>query len=211
MFELEYKGANSVVITSKKSRLLIDPNVSIVGLKNPKVKDEVELLTEARFAVDSSEAKVVLESPGEYEVGDFTVRAAAAQRHLDTEADEKASTIYRIETADIKTAVLGNIDAKLTEDQLEQIGVVDILVIPVGGGGYTLDATAAATIVRQVEPKIVVPVHYADAALKYEVPQDTLGTFISELGAPTETVQKLKLKSSNAIPAVLTVYEVTRT
>ena len=89
--------------------------------------------------------------------------------------------------------------------------MVDILVIPVGGGGYTLDATSAATIVRQIEPKAVIPIHYADTGVSYEVPQDTLDTFTKELGAPVEEpVAKYKVKSGASIPQVLTVVPLSR-
>lgn len=210
MFDLEYKGGNSVVFASKKVSLMMDPKLSLVGLKDIKTKDEVELVTESRFQVPNSDARIIIDGPGEYEVGDFTIKGIAATRHIDTPDQEKLSTIYRVECGDVKTAVVGNIDPKLTEEQLEAIGVVDILVLPVGGGGYTLDATSAAAIVRSVEPKVVVPIHYAGAGLSYEVPQEQLAPFVSELGAPVETVAKLKVKSSASLPPVLTVYEVTR-
>lgn len=210
MFDLEYKGGNSVVFSSKKASLIVDPKLSLVGLKDIKTKDEIELATESRFRVPNSDARIIIECPGEYEVGDFTIRGIAATRHIDTIDEEKLSTIYRVECGDIKVAVIGNIDPKLSDDQLEAIGVVDILVLPVGGGGYTLDATSAAAVVRSIEPKVVVPVHYADDGLSYEVPQDELAVFISELGAPVETVAKYKIKSGASLPAVLTVVEITR-
>jgi len=210
MFEVEYKGANCIVVSSKKASIVIDPKLSLVGLKDAPVKEAIELATEARFAVKSDDAKLLIEGPGEYGIADFDIRGVAAQRHLDTETDPKASTIYRIETPELRLAVVGNIYEKLDETQLEAIGVVDILAIPVGGNGYTLDPTGAATIVRQIEPKIVIPVHYADGALKYEVPQGDLEPFITELGAPVEETSKLKLKNSSALPAVLTVFKLTR-
>jgi L-ascorbate metabolism protein UlaG (beta-lactamase superfamily) len=210
MFEVEYKGANCVVISSKKASIITDPKLSLVGLKDANVKDAIELATEARFAVNSDDAKLVLEGPGEYGVADFDIRGIAAQRHLDSEADPKASTMYRIESGDIRAAVIGNIYEKLSEEQLEELGIIDVLIIPVGGSGYTLDATGAATITRQIDPKIVVPVHYADAALNYEVPQSEVDVFLSELGAPVEETSKLKLKNTSALPGVLTVYKLTR-
>lgn len=210
MFEVEYKGANCIVVSSKKANIVVDPKLSLVGLKDVPVKDAIELATEARFAVNSPEAKLVIEGPGEYGIADFDIRGVAAQRHLDAETDPKASTIYRIETPQIRLVVIGNVYEKLDEAQLEEIGVVDVLVIPVGGNGYTLDATGAATITRQIDPKIVIPVHYNDSAIKYEVPQAEVGSFITELGAPVEEVQKLKLKNAGALPAVLTVYKVAR-
>ena len=210
MFELEYKGGNAVVLSTKKSTLVIDPKLSVVGLKDLKVKDQTEVVTEDRFRVNDSDARVVIDGPGEYEVGDFTIRGIAATRHIDTPEQEKLSTIYHIECGDVRLAVLGNIQAKLTEEQYESIGVIDILVLPVGGGGYTLDATSATSIVRSVEPKVVVPVHYAGSGLTYEVPQDVLETFTKELGAPVETASKLKVKDASLLPQSLTVIAVER-
>lgn len=210
MFDLEYKGGNSVVFSSKKVSLIVDPKISLVGLKDIKTKDEVELATESRFRVPNSDARIIIECPGEYEVADFTIRGIAATRHIDTPDQEKLSTIYRVERGDVKMAVIGNVDPKLSDDQLEAIGVVDILVLPVGGGGYTLDATSAVAIVRAVEPKVVVPVHYAGPGLSYEVPQESLDAFVKELGAPVETTAKYKVKSSASLPMVLTVVEITR-
>jgi len=210
MFEVEYKGANGLIISSKKASIVIDPKLSLVGLKDIPVKDAIELATEARFAVNADTAKLIIEGPGEYGVADFDIRGVAAQRHLDTEADPKVSTIYRIEVNDIRTAVIGNIYEKLTEDQLEEIGIIDVLVMPVGGSGYTLDATGAATIARQIEPKIVIPVHYADSGITYEVPQDEVDVFIGELGAPVEEAPKLKLKTASALPEALTIYKLDR-
>lgn len=210
MFEVEYKGANCVVVSSKKASVVVDPKLSIVGLKDANVKDAIELATEARFAINSDDAKLVIEGPGEYGIADFDIRGVAAQRHLDTESDPKVSTMYRIEAGGIRLAVIGNIYEKLNEDQLEELGIVDVLIIPVGGSGYTLDATGAAAITRQIDPKIVIPVHYADDAIKYEVPQSDLATFTTELGAPVEEAPKLKLKNAGALPATLTVFALAR-
>lgn len=205
MFDIEYKGGNTIVIESKKTRIVVDPKLSVVGLKDLATKDSIELATEPRFVGDDPAVRLRLEGPGEYEVGDVSIKGVPATRHIDTEADEKIGTIYRIEIGDVRLAVFGNVAPKLTEDQLEEVGVVDILVIPVGGNGYTLDATSASTITRQIDPKIAIPVHYADSSLKYEVPQDTVDVFTKELAAPVEQAgQKLKVKAASSLSQVLT-------
>ena len=79
-----------------------------------------------------------------------------------------------------------------------------------GGGGYTLDATSAVAIARQVEPKVVIPVHFADKGMKYEVPQDTLETFNRELSAPVEITSKYKVKSASSLPEAMTMIGITR-
>jgi L-ascorbate metabolism protein UlaG (beta-lactamase superfamily) len=210
MFELEYKGGNCVVLTSKNVTMVVDPRLSLVGLRDIKTSDEIELTTETRFRVENSDARIIIDCPGEYEVGDFTIRGIAALRHIDTEQEEKRTTMYRVTCGDVRMAILGNIDPKLDDEQLEAIGIVEVLVLPVGGGGYTLDATGAATIVRQIEPKIVIPIHYTEPGLTYEVPQDSVDVFISELGAPVEQVAKLKIKSSGSLPATMTIVQVAR-
>lgn len=210
MFDIEYKGGNGVVVATKKTTLVVDPKLSLVGLKDLSVKDTVELATEARFMVEDPAARLILEGPGEYEVGDFSIRGVAAQRHIDTEKDEKLATIYRVEVGDTRIALLGNIAPTLSDDQLEALGVVDILIVPVGGSGYTLDATSAAAVTRHIDPKVVIPVHYADSALSYEVPQDDVETFSKELGAPVESVAKYKIKSAASLPEVLTTVIVAR-
>jgi len=208
MFDIEYKGGNTVVIATKKSKLISDPKLSLVGLKDVEPKGMVSLATESRFEVPSADATLHIEGPGEYEVGDFSIRGISAQRHLD--ADGLGSTMYRIEIGEVRIALLGNIGPKLSEEQLEGLGVVDIVIIPVGGGGYTLDATAAATLVRQIDAKVIIPVHYADKALSYEVPQDDFEVFHKELGGEVESVDKLKVKAASSLPLVLTVYKLTR-
>lgn len=210
MFDIEYKGGNSVVITTKKTTLVTDPDQSMLGLKKLATKELVVIATEERFAVNDENSRISIEGPGEYEVGDFSIRGVAAQRHIDELASSLIATVYRIEVQGVRIGLIGNIAPKLSEAQLEELGVLDIVIIPVGGGGYTLDATSAATLIRQIGPKGVIPVHYADTALSYEVPQDTLETFTKELGAPVETVSKYKVKSTASLPAVLSVVEITR-
>jgi L-ascorbate metabolism protein UlaG (beta-lactamase superfamily) len=208
MFDIEYKGGNTVVIATKKSKLITDPKQSLIGLKDIEPKNMVALATEPRFEVVSEEATIAIEGPGEYEVADFSIRGIPAQRHIDTEGH--GSTMYRVEIGEVRLAILGNIDSKLSEDQLEAIGIVDILVLPVGGGGYTLDATSAAHLARQIDAKVIIPVHYADNGLKYEVPQDEFEVFHKELGGEVENVDKLKVKAASALPPVLTIYKLTR-
>ncbi len=210
MFEIEYKGANALVISTKKTTAIVDPKLSLVGLKDLVAKEAIEIATEARFATNDNAVQLLIEGPGDYELGDFSIHGVRAVRHIDTIDSEPISTVYRVEVGDVRIALLGNISPRLNEDQLEELGIIDILVLPVGGNGYTLDATSAATIVRQINPKAVIPTHYADSALKYEVPQEELGIFIKELGAPTESVVKYKVKSAANLPPVLTVIELAR-
>lgn len=211
MFDIEYKGANGVVLTTKKTRVVSDPKLSVVGLKDISVNNDVEIATDKRSVVENATPKICFDGPGEYEVGDVSILGIAARRHIDTEAEGKQSTLYRLKVGDVKVVIVGNIAPSLNESQLEQIGVIDIVVIPVGGNGYTLDATSAASLVRQLDPKIVIPVHYADSAVKYEVPQAELDVFIKEMNATViEAGLKWKLKSSASLPEHLALVQIAR-
>lgn len=205
--EIEYKGGNGLAIKSSLINITIDPKISLIGLKDIKVTDTLEIVTETSLAIDGDQ-KILIDGPGEYEVSKVSVKGIAAKKYRD-ESGAKF-TIYRLEISGFRVAVLGHCTETLDESQLEAIGVVDILAIPVGGNGYTLDAHQAAKLVNQIDPRVVIPVHYADKAIKYDVDQDDLAGFLKELGAQEhEVVEKLKLKNG-VVPAVRTVYEIRR-
>lgn len=211
MFDIEYKGGNTIVITTKKTELIFDPKRSVFGLKDMPVNESVEITTEERLAINDPKSKLHIDGPGEYEVGDVSIRGVRAYRHIDATMGEQLSTMYRVEIGDVRLAILGNIAPKLQDDQLEALGVIDVVIIPVGGNGYTLDSVSASTIVRQIDPRAVIPVHYHDSGLKYEVQQDDVQLFIKELAAPVEELgTKLKIKSTASIPQVLTTLKLER-
>jgi len=210
MFELEYKGANCLILTTKKVKFVTDPKLSIVGLKDVSTKGAFEIVTEARFSLNDEDSNLTIEGPGEYGVADFDIKGIACRRHIDGNESSLESTIYRMELGGVRIGLIGNIVDKLSDEQLEQLGVIDILIVPVGGNGYTLSAAGAASLVRTIDPKIVIPIHYFDSSIKYEVPQDSLDLFIAELGAPVEKLTKYKFKQLPINQATLSIIELVR-
>ena len=202
--DISYKGANCVIIKSKGSLLVVDPssNVKVNEISND---NAIILATQDAFA--PANAAFVINMPGEYEHNDISVRGIAMKRHIDP--DGKNATTYQISVDGVRIAVLGHIEAPISDDDLESIGIVDVVIVPVGGGGYTLDARDAAVVVRQLSPKVVIPTHYADKGIVYEVPQEELEPFIKEMGGIQETVSSLKIKNGS-LPEVITVYEITK-
>lgn len=197
--ELQYFGANCVKLSTKKANITLDDNLAEVGLKSVTRPGDIVLYT-GKHANDAKEPKLTIDQPGEYEVSDISIQGIAARSHM--EADEKAkdATIFKIIADDVRVAIIGHAYPDLNDTQLEAIGTVDVLIIPVGGNGYTLDPIGALKVIKKIEPKVVIPTHYADKAVKYEVPQQELSAAIKELAMePKETVPKLKLK-----PAELT-------
>lgn len=211
MFEIEYKGANCVIITTKKAKIVTDPKLSLVGLKDIPTNNAIELITEERFATRNKDADIIIDIPGEFGVADLDIKGISAVRHIDQEDEPKQATIYRIENDDTNIGVIGNVSAKLSDEQLEKLGVLDVLILPVGGGGYTLDAQDAAKLVKNISPKVVIPIHYVDDAVKYEVPQDSLQLFIKEIGEPIEKTAKFKYKpQTSSTQQSIAVVELTR-
>ena len=206
--DIEYKGANCITITTKKTTIVIDPKLSDVGLKDVAPKNAIVVATQPEFIV-SDEDSVVIERPGEYEVRDISVVGVPAERMIDHNKSTQA-TMYRITMGGVRFAVIGHVAVPLSEDQLEALGVVDVAIIPVGGSGYTLDAHQAIGVVRQIDPKVVIPTHYADKGLSYEVPQMDLEPFLKELGAP-ESEKTAKWKIKGAVPELRTLVELERT
>lgn len=209
MVEIEYYGGNAVKITSNKQVAVINPKRSHLGLKDLVADQAIQLVTSNDLMVNGNNI-LLIDSPGEYEVHGYSIKGIAANGYQDFDKNSKNNNIYTLEVDDVKIAILGNVEAKITESQLEDIGMVDILVVPVGGGGYTLYGKEAAKTTKQIEPKIVIPVHYSGDSLVYEVQQDNEVEFVSELGAEVEKQDKLVIKKISDLPDNLKILKLTR-
>jgi len=194
--ELQYYGANCLRLSAKKAQIVIDDNLAKLGLKSITKPTDISLRTNKMFPAHP-DAAFSAEMPGEYEIAGVVIRGIAARAHMDEEGKRNA-VIYTVEADDTKVAILGHIYPELTEDQLEAIGMVDVAVVPVGGNGYTLDGSGALNVIKQIEPKVVIPTHYNDKAIRYEVPQVELADAVKSLGMEVaETVGKFKIKPAD--------------
>ena len=205
--ELTYKGGNCVVVNVKKELFVIDGKISPLGLNDIALTNAVYLSTQVDLTPEHKDG-MVFDGPGDYEVRGVSVKGLAAPRMVDHD-NSKQSTIYRIIADGISIVVIGHVRAPLSEEELEAIGLTDIAIVPIGGNGYTLDAHQASNVIGQLEPKVVIPTHYADDDVTYEVPQQGLEEFASELGADREKMPAFKIKNAS-LPMKLTLVELTR-
>lgn len=172
-----FKGQYFFEIQAEGAKIVIDPE----DIK--KVEADLLLLTHVSKSVSCK--PFLIDGLGEYEVKDVFVKGIRAF------CDKEVITIYKIEVEDVKLCHLSCLKQKeLTEEQMEEIGEVDVLMIPVGGGD-ALDAKLAKGIISQIEPRIVIPMQYKS---KNEKDLDDIDRFLKQMGTEkVETEKKFKV------------------
>src|SRR3989338_1496000 len=183
------------------ANVVIDP-FGDIGLKMPNFEADILLVSHGHDDHNNIKAikgeAFLVDGPGEYEIKGVFVQGISSF-HDNKEGKERGvNTIYTIEAEDMRFCHLGDLGQKeLTDEQLESIGHVDILMIPVGGE-YTISASEAAKVIGQIEPKIVIPMHYELPKLK--VALDGVDKFLKAMGKNNgEPQDKLTIKAS-ALP-----------
>ncbi|MDO8578217.1 MAG: MBL fold metallo-hydrolase [Dehalococcoidales bacterium] len=103
----------------------------------------------------------IVSRPGEYEISGVLIIGISSFHDSESGSIRGKNNIFVMQVDDISICHLGDLGHVLSPAQLQEIDNVDVLLIPVGGS-TTIDAPLAAQIVRQLEPKIVVPMHFKD-------------------------------------------------
>jgi L-ascorbate metabolism protein UlaG (beta-lactamase superfamily) len=194
---------NNLEDVSRKNNqvsLVIDPYDETTGLRVPKLEADILLVTHDH--PDHNNIKAVsgnhflISEPGEYEIKDIFIHGIPAFHDSSYGKERGKTIIYTIEAEGIRICHLGDLGQKeLTEDQVEKIGNIDILMIPVGGV-YTISSKEAVKIISQIEPKIVVPMHYQISKLKIKL--ESPEKFLKAMGVKSpETLNKLTLKKKD--------------
>jgi len=191
--DMQFYGANCVVLSSKQTRVVVDDNLAALGAKSVTREGDICLFTGEHGDVAGT-PKLVLDMPGEYEASNVSIFGLQARAHMDEEG-KRSATLFKVTWGETRVLFAGHVFPKLSDDELEAIGIVDVMFVPVGGNGYTLDATGALQVIKAVEPKIVIPTHYNDKSLKFEVPQAELEDALKTMGMePKERVAKFQFK-----------------
>ncbi|MBI2404769.1 MBL fold metallo-hydrolase [Candidatus Gottesmanbacteria bacterium] len=205
-------GHASFRIRGKGATIVTDPYSSdMVGLKFPK-NIEADVVTVSHDHNDHNAVSAisgdafVVGGPGEYEMKGVHIRGISSFHDGEGGAKRGKNTIYHIEIDSLRLAHLGDLGHTLSSGDVEQIGEVDILFIPVGGT-FTIDAKAAAQIVHDIEPSIVIPMHYQRTGLNPQAFGDLspVRDFLKEMGKE-ETIFQSKLSvTKDKIPEELQV------
>ena len=193
--DVTWLGHGCFRLRGRSATAVTDPYPPSLGIKLPKLEADVVTVSHPHpghsyvDAVTTKDAFIV-EGPGEYEVKGITVFGIRAFHDSNEGADQGGNTIYVLEVDDIRVCHLGDLGHALTDETVEAIGTpVDVLLVPVGGG-KALTAAQAAEVVRTIEPRWVVPMHYRLPGLKLEL--DGVETFLKEM-AVTEAAPQGKL------------------
>jgi len=178
-FEIEDKISGIPVV------LVTDPYDKDIGLRLPKTRADIVTVShdhhdhnyvEGIIGVDEK-TPFIIDRPGEYEFRGMFVTGIGSYHDKEEGAKLGKSTMY-----------------KISEAQIEKIGEVDILLIPVGGK-YTLDAKDAAEVVRQIEPRVVIPMHYKIPGLNIDI--SGVEAFCKEMGSEGERMNKFKFQKKD--------------
>ncbi|MDD5738519.1 MAG: MBL fold metallo-hydrolase [Candidatus Pacebacteria bacterium] len=178
-------------------KIVIDPfEADFVGLKFPKTEADIVLISHNHKDHSNYRAvggsPFIIDAPGEYEVKDVFIKSVLAF-HDNVNGKERGSVImFTIQAEGMKVGFLSDLGQKeLTSQQVDDLGDVDILLIPVGGT-YTIGAKDAAEIINQIEPGIVIPMHYKIPGLKIEL--EDVSKFLKEMGSESiEPLPKAKI------------------
>lgn len=183
-----------------EATVVIDPFDEKIGLKMPGLSADILLVSHDHEDHNNITAikgnPFIIENPGEYEVKGVFVQGIPSFHDDASGKDRGKNIIFTIETENMRLCHLGDFGQKqLTDEQLESIGNVDILMIPVGGT-FTINSSEAAKVIGQIEPKMVVPMHYELPKLKIEL--DGVDKFLKAMGKNSVTPQdKLVVKHSS--------------
>ncbi len=197
--EITWYGLSCFRITERKlATIVTDPFAPTVGLGDVKLKAEVTTVSHDADghnyvrAVPGTEH--VLDGPGEYEIGGVFITG------IPTPSKNGAfnNSVFVFDYDGVTVAHLGDIGSVPTQKQIEDLELVNILLVPVGGG-TSLSAAGAAELVSMIEPNIVIPMHYDTPGLKIEL--DGVDRFLKEMGvADPKQEASLKINSANDLP-----------
>ncbi len=194
---INWLGHSFFKIETQGNVIAIDPfNEKKVGIKPSRFKASISLSTHDHDGHNNLDLIMgdpfVLKTPGEIEINNIFIKGIESSHTGDGDNLIK-NTIFVIDSEEIRLVHLGDYSEKKIKDSLlERLGSVDILLLPISDkkGGKLIEE--AGSIIKQVEPKIVIPMHYDPKKEK-----DILDKFIKEVGGKPEELDKLNIKRNN--------------
>ena len=206
--QITWKGQSCFLVSTQKAKnnqvnIVIDPFGPELGLRLPGLAGDIVLVTHDHHDHNNIKGVLgepfVISGPGEYEIKEVYVRGIHSWHDNADGKERGANTIYVINAEDLRICHLGDLGQnELNQEQMEAIGEVDILMVPVGGN-YTISSKEAMKIMSQIEPKITIPMHYNIPKLKVKL--EGVEGFLKSLGIKQMVPeQKLSVKKKDILP-----------
>lgn len=203
---ITYNGHSSFKLKDTTGTVVTDPFSADTGLSFPNVSADIvtvshdhhdhNQINQVRGTVRRKKP-FIIDTPGEYEVADVSVFGVKTY-HDDQEGAERGlNTVFTILLDEIRVCHLGDLGHELTPEQVAKIGLVDVLLCPVGGV-YTIDPKTAIKAIKALEPSIVIPMHYKTPEHNPKIFGElaTVTDFLQEYGVEVSTEDKLNISRS---------------
>ena len=208
MPDIQYLGHSCFRLRGRDGIVVCDPFDRSVGLDIGKPTAHIVTISHqhpdhANLAAikPMRENIFVIKGPGEYEVSGIMIAGVRTYHDKNKGADLGANTVYVFHLDDVVFCHLGDLGHELTTHQLDEIGNVDVLFIPVGGG-ETIGPAQAVSVISQIEPRIVVPMHYAmPGQQSFNTDLAPLEKFIHEIGLKDFTAEEKLNVTATSLPA----------
>jgi L-ascorbate metabolism protein UlaG (beta-lactamase superfamily) len=186
--DVQYLGHSCFRLRGRDGTVICDPYSRSIGIELG--RPSAHIVTVSHHHTDHNyvaavkplrEKIFVIDGPGEYEVSGVLITGVRTAHDTQKGAERGFNTVFVIHLDDVVFCHLGDLGHELTQSQLDEIGDVDVLFVPVGGG-ETIGPAEANSVIGQIEPKIVVPMHYASAQFSFEYDLAPLEKFTHERG-----------------------------
>jgi L-ascorbate metabolism protein UlaG (beta-lactamase superfamily) len=165
------------------TKIVTDPFDGSVGYKIPMVEADIVTVSHDHYDHNYVEGvqgdPEIMRSPGEYTIGGISIKGVPSFHDEVKGAKRGPNIIYTFNIDGIKVCHVGDLGHLLSKSQLEEIGEIDVLMIPVGGT-FTLDAEGAVAAIEQFSPKITIPMHFKTPAVS--MPIDPVDIFLEKMG-----------------------------
>jgi L-ascorbate metabolism protein UlaG (beta-lactamase superfamily) len=196
--EITWYGQACFRLRSRGLSVVTDPYGPEIGLKLPRLTSTIVTVSHAHADHNNVNAvkgsPYVISEPGEYEIEGIFVIGVSTYHDAKQGQERGRNTAYLIEFEGLTICHLGDLGHTLNQEQAEQLSSADILMVPVGGK-YTITGSKAVEVVGQLEPKIVIPMHYKVPGL--EAPLETASRFLKEMATePPEKLEALTITKS---------------
>src|SRR5438045_1417628 len=197
--EISWLGHSCFQVRGKNVTLITDPFPPQSGYSLGKVNAPIVTISHNHAGHNYVQGvggnPRVVRGPGEYEISDVLITCVASYHDNKRSAERGRSTIYVIHMDDLVICHLGDLGHTLQEEQLEEVADADVLLVPISGQ-HVLNAAQAAEVISQVEPRIVIPMHYPSG----ETPTP-LDKFCREMGIEAINSQSKLVITHSTLPA----------